>query len=176
MENRNCPNCGAPAKGEKCEYCGARIYASAAETNVGNARVFHQAYEQAEQVEELSLWGYYVKCLKNYANFNDRARRKEYWAFVLFNMIISFAVAFFGVMLFGEEYWDDVYGLDVLYLLYSLAVFIPSLAVLCRRFHDTGRSGWSWLWVFTIIGIVPVFIWLCSDSQYCENEYGPCPK
>jgi uncharacterized membrane protein YhaH (DUF805 family) len=60
--------------------------------------------------------------------------------------------------------------------LFNLAVFIPGIAVAVRRLHDTGRSGWWYLLVFTIIGIIPLIIWFASDSQPGTNQWGPNPK
>jgi len=125
---------------------------------------------QAKQSEELSLWEYYVSTiLKNYVNFKGRARRKEYWGFVLFNLIIIFALGFVGgIVGDGGEFFGSVY---------SLAVFLPGLAVLIRRLHDIGRSGWSWLFaLIPLVGWIIVLIWLCKDSQPGENKYGANPK
>ncbi len=111
---------------------------------------------------------WYVQALKRYAEFNGRARRTEFWMFVLFSVIIS-AVLRFVEGLFG--------GPGVLSGLYGLAVLIPSLAVSVRRLHDTGRSGW-WL----LIGLVPLagaivlLVFAVQDSQPGDNEYGPNPK
>ena len=76
---------------------------------------------------------WYLSVINNYAQFSGRARRKEYWMFILFNMIISYALQGL-VFVFGEE-------IGVLSTLYSLVVFIPSIAVTVRRLHDTGKSG-----------------------------------
>jgi len=164
-----CTKCGAevPENVKFCTKCGNSLQAGQSTSS---------SAPQAGQAEKLSLWEYYIKVLKNYADFKGRARRKEYWGFYLFNMIIAFAVSFLGGFIsgiFGDK--EGTLGV-VLYCLYGLAVFIPSLAVLVRRLHDIGKSGWNWLWVFTIIGIVPVLIWLCTDSYPVENEYGPDPK
>jgi len=103
---------------------------------------------------------WYIKVIKKYAVFSGRARRKEYWMFVLFNMLISFAINFIATSI----------RIPILGLLYQLAIFIPSIAVGVRRMHDTDRSGW-WL-LLPIVNLV----FLCEDSQTGENEYGPNPK
>jgi uncharacterized membrane protein YhaH (DUF805 family) len=103
---------------------------------------------------------YYIKVLQNYANFNGRARRSEYWYFVLFNFIISL-----GINLIGAAVDFDMLG-----NIYSLAVLIPSLAVAVRRMHDVGKSGW-----FILIPIYNLIL-ACTDSQAGDNEYGPNPK
>jgi uncharacterized membrane protein YhaH (DUF805 family) len=112
---------------------------------------------------------WYLEVLKKYAVFTGRARRKEYWMFFLFNIIIAFAIGlvfgFLGRMLgMGTTLSNLVSGV------YNLALLIPGIAVGVRRMHDSGRSGW-WL-------LVPLvnLVFLCQDSQPGENEYGANPK
>ena len=110
---------------------------------------------------------WYITVLKNYAVFSGRARRKEYWMFFLIIFLISIAISIVGAMM----------GAELLGMLYSLAVFIPSLAVAVRRLHDTGRSGWWFL--IALIPIVGAFIllyFLVKDSDEGENAYGENPK
>ena len=117
---------------------------------------------------------WYLKCLKQYADFNGRARRKEYWMFVLFNIIISFVLGLVD-RLFGT--FSSKAGIGILGVLYSLAVLIPGLAVTVRRLHDIGKSGWM-----ILIGLIPFIgtIWflvlMLLDSNPGENKYGPNPK
>ncbi|MBM6619150.1 DUF805 domain-containing protein [Bacillus suaedaesalsae] len=111
---------------------------------------------------------WYLKVLKNYVGFQGRARRKEYWMFTLFNVIVSIVLAIV----------EAITGLEsMLTGLYSLAVLLPSLAVSVRRLHDTGRSGW-WLLIslIPIIGAIVLLVFTVSDSQEGENQYGPNPK
>jgi uncharacterized membrane protein YhaH (DUF805 family) len=103
---------------------------------------------------------WYLEVLKKYAIFQGRARRKEYWMFFLFNMIITFAVGFVGGML----------KMTFLGSLYTLAVLVPSIAVGVRRMHDTDHSGW-WL-LLPIVNLV----FACTDGTPGPNEYGPSPK
>ena len=117
---------------------------------------------------------YFFYCLQHYADFNGRARRSEYWYFVLFNFIISFVIGFtFGVIA-GIL---DMPALDNPTYLWSLAVFFPGLAVSVRRLHDIGRSGW-WLLLSLIplVGAIILIIWCCFDSQPGANQYGSNPK
>ncbi len=110
---------------------------------------------------------------QHYADFNGRARRKEYWMFVLFNMIFAIAALVL----------DNILGIAMegnggpIYFLYALAVLIPGLAAAVRRLHDIGKSGWM-----ILIGLIPLIggIWLivllATDSNPGDNEYGPNPK
>ena len=103
---------------------------------------------------------YYFKVLNNYATFSGRARRKEYWMFFLFNMIFGFL---FGLVC-------GLLGVPDLAQLYSLAMFIPSIAVGVRRMHDVGKSGW-----FLLIPIYN-FILTVSEGEKQVNQYGADPK
>ena len=111
---------------------------------------------------------YWVGCWKKYATFNGRARRKEYWMFILFNMLVAF----------GVNVVDAVLGMEgLLGGLYSLAVLIPGWAVFTRRMHDIGKSGWWWLiGLVPVVGAIVLFVFMCKDSQPGDNAYGPNPK
>lgn len=110
---------------------------------------------------------WYLKVLKNYVGFEGRARRKEYWMFVLFNVIASVVLTILG----------SIIGIKtVLSGIYSLAVLLPSLAVVIRRLHDTGRSGWMILLsLIPLVGSIILLVFMCQDSQD-DNKYGPNPK
>ena len=111
---------------------------------------------------------YYITCMKKYATFDGRASRSEYWFFVLFNFIFSFAAQIVDGVLFG---------FTVLGAIYSLAMFIPSLAVTARRLHDTGRSGWMMLLsLIPLVGAIVVLVFLIQDSNAAGEKYGPSPK
>jgi uncharacterized membrane protein YhaH (DUF805 family) len=112
---------------------------------------------------------YYLEAWRKYAQFSGRARRPEYWYFVLFNFLITFGLGIIdGILPFTSE----GSGLGILGGLYSLAVLIPSLAVTIRRLHDTGRSGW-WVLISLIplIGFIILIVFLCSPSIHQENSY-----
>lgn len=113
---------------------------------------------------------WYLEVLRKYAQFGGRARRKEYWYFALFNIIISLTLGFIDR---STGNFDPEIGIGLLGGIYSLAVFIPSIAVTFRRLHDTGRSAW-WLLILLIpvIGIIVFLIFMLLDSNYEENEYG----
>ncbi len=104
------------------------------------------------------------KCLQNYTSFKGRARRKEYWWFYLFTLIVYIVTSTMDAMA-GTEYLFT--GLA------SLALFLPTLAVTVRRLHDIGRSGW---WIFiSIIPLIGVFIlifWLATNTQPLQNQWG----
>jgi uncharacterized membrane protein YhaH (DUF805 family) len=110
---------------------------------------------------------WYLGVLKKYAVFGGRARRKEYWFFVLFNVIISIAIGIVG----------GLTGAGLLGGVYTLAMLVPSIAVGVRRLHDSGRPGW-WLLVAVVplLGLIALFVLMVQDSEPGENQYGPNPK
>ncbi len=110
---------------------------------------------------------YYLNVWKNYVNFNGRARRKEYWMFVLFNLIIACLLLVVSALI----------GFPLLYAIYVLAVICPSLAVCVRRLHDIGKSGaWFFVTFVPVIGAIWLLVLLCKDSEPGENLYGSNPK
>jgi uncharacterized membrane protein YhaH (DUF805 family) len=117
---------------------------------------------------------WYLQALKKYAVFTGRARRKEYWFFVLFNIIISAALA---IVDYFTGTYSATYGMGLLGCLYTLGVLIPAIAVSVRRLHDTGRSGW-WLLLalIPVIGGIVLLVFMVFDSDPGENKYGPSPK
>jgi uncharacterized membrane protein YhaH (DUF805 family) len=110
---------------------------------------------------------WYLEVLKKYAVVSGRARRSEYWYFVLFNLIILIILTII----------DYAINSAILSTIYNLAVLIPSIAVGVRRLHDTNRTGW-WLLIglIPIIGWIVLIIFMVQDSQKGENQYGPNPK
>jgi len=117
---------------------------------------------------------WYFQVLKKYAVFKGRARRKEYWYFALFNIIVSLVLGVVDVLT-GSFSSED--GMGLLGAIYSLAILIPAIAVSVRRLHDTGRSGW-WLLIILIplIGAIILLFFTVQDSKPEENKYGPSPK
>jgi uncharacterized membrane protein YhaH (DUF805 family) len=111
---------------------------------------------------------WYLKVLNQYSDFKGRSRRKEYWMFVLINLIISVGLGFLDRSL-GTTY-GDLNEEGYIETFYGLAVLLPYLAVTARRMHDVGKSGWYML--------IPIynFILACTDSENGENEWGENPK
>ncbi len=104
----------------------------------------------------------FIGALKKYADFTGRARRKEYWMFILIYTIINIVLA--------------VLGLDIISGLVGLGLFIPTISVAARRLHDTGRSGWwQLIALIPVIGFIVLIIFLAQDS-HDANDYGANPK
>jgi len=116
---------------------------------------------------------WYLKVLKNYANFSGRARRTEYWMFTLFNFLIS-------LPLYGIDFFlisQGILPLPILILIYTLAIIIPSFAVLVRRLHDTDRVGWWFFISFVpLVGGLILLYFMLQDSTIGNNQFGENPK
>lgn len=111
---------------------------------------------------------WYIQVLTKYAEFKGRARRSEYWYFVLVNFSIS--ISLYVIDLFAGTF--GLFG-----ILYSIALLIPGLAVSIRRLHDTNRSGWNLLFaLIPIIGVIVLLIFLFENSTEGNNRYGTNPK
>ena len=127
---------------------------------------------------------WYLKVMRdNYANFNGRARRKEYWMYTLILtvlLIALMAIMFSALSLSDEtkiETGPSGYLTVLLLFVFLVVHFIPSLALTVRRLHDTGKSGWWYLIVFVpYLGNFVIFIFTLIDGDEGENKYGPNPK
>jgi uncharacterized membrane protein YhaH (DUF805 family) len=103
-------------------------------------------------------------CFSKYANFDDRAPRSEYWWFYLFGVLLQWISSFIAFGGFGLS--------DVLSGVAFLAIAFPTMAVGARRLHDIDKSGWNQLWAFTIIGMIPLIIWFCTEGTKEANKFG----
>ena len=127
----------------------------------------------------------YLKVIKeNYVNFNGRARRKEFWMFLLF-LIIIVTICIILDNILGTVLTVDAgpvgIGLIVLpcgwlFFLCGIFHFLPALSVLVRRLHDVGKSGWWYFIVFIPIVNFWLLYLLCRDGDHGENSYGNNPK
>jgi uncharacterized membrane protein YhaH (DUF805 family) len=123
---------------------------------------------------------WYLRVLKKYAVFSGRARRKEYWYFILFSIIIMIILSIFDVMLGNSSSVFEarrLYDMNRLEDIYALIVLLPTIAVSVRRLHDTNHSGW-WLLIVLIplIGIIVFLIFAVQNSKPGTNKYGVNPK
>ena len=122
---------------------------------------------------------WYLRVMRdNYANFNGRARRKEYWMFTLFFMLFLLVPSFVFGLLIGMFASETVLisGGIILAALYFIHL-VPALAVTVRRLHDTGKSGWLYLLaLIPYIGSLIIFIFTVIKGDRGDNKYGPDPK
>ncbi len=112
-------------------------------------------------------------CLSKYVDFTGRARRSEFWYFVLFNLIVQVVASILDNAA-GTDF-DSANG-GVISTLATLGMLLPSIAVSARRLHDIGKSGWWQLMgIIPILGWVLVIIWYATNTKPGANQYGPDP-
>jgi uncharacterized membrane protein YhaH (DUF805 family) len=120
---------------------------------------------------------YWLMAFKKYATFTGRARRSEYWYFALMNFLITLVlyVLVFVSAAAGSGLFAMIFG--ALIFIYMLGSIVPSLAVLVRRLHDSGKSGWYYfVSLIPLAGPIWLLVLLATDSTPGDNEYGPNPK
>lgn len=117
---------------------------------------------------------WYLKVLRQYGDFKGRARRKEYWMFLLFNLMFSLVALVLDNAL-NLNYTGSEFG--PIYIAYGFGMIIPQIAAVVRRLHDIGKPGWM-----ILVGLIPFIggFWLIfllvKDSDPGDNQYGPNPK
>lgn len=116
---------------------------------------------------------WYLGVFRKYARFSGRARRREYWTFFLFNLLIAIALGALDAVI-GT---GGASGIGLLGGLYALAALVPGIAVAVRRLHDTHRSGWWLLIAFVpIVGAIVLLVFLATAGDAGSNAYGEDPK
>lgn len=163
--DKYCPTCGAEPdpKAVICVKCGCAL------------KSFQSSIKKQKQVsvnKNINTFNEAVViCLNKYGDFTGRACRAEYWYWRLLMFLVY--IAFWGFMSIIDYDEDPA----AIYLIWCLAMLLPSLAVTVRRLHDIGKSGW-WYFIalIPIIGVILLLIWLCRDGVSNMNEYGVNPK
>lgn len=115
--------------------------------------------------------------MKNYANFNGRARRAEYWYFALANFIVI--IPFYIIGITGAA--TESTGLSILgfaiYGIVALGTLVPGLAVAVRRLHDLNKSGWYYfIALIPLVGPIILLVWFFTEGDRFSNNYGDDPK
>lgn len=111
---------------------------------------------------------WFIGALKKYADFSGRARRTEFWMYVLFYMIFVVVLAVI----------EAVIGLPgILTVIYTLGLLVPTISVTVRRLHDTDRSGW-WILIglVPLIGAIVLLVFYFMEGTDGDNQFGPNPK
>jgi uncharacterized membrane protein YhaH (DUF805 family) len=111
--------------------------------------------------------------LTQYATFSGRARRAEYWWFVLFEVLVGIVAGILDAIL-GTDFGS---GSGVISLLVTLALLLPGIAVTVRRLHDTDRTGW-WILIALVpfAGFIVLLVFTVMDGTPGPNRFGASPK
>jgi len=139
--------------------------------------------------ERLSMWGYFLKAVRMSFNGNGRARRLEYWSFVLFQLLVLGVPALIAALVVGafadqsytsgsDSGFEVVGGLLLLVVGLAWLALIPArITIMVRRLHDVGMSGWLYLLVILpYIGDLFLLVVSLIPGQDRANQYGPNPK
>ena len=137
-------------------------------------------------VDNQSMWQFFTRALtERYVQFTGRARRKEYWSYVLFWVIVFFVVGIIGLVIdfavgnlsSGSDARPMPIVLGVLLVIYYLGTILPGLAVTIRRLHDIGLSGWLVLiMLIPYIGGIAILVMMVLPTSFGPNKHGPAPK
>lgn len=115
----------------------------------------------------MSMQDAIASVFRNYATFNGRARRSEFWYFALFQVLVAVATTLI----------DKALGGSIISLIGTIALFLPGLAVSVRRLHDLDKTGWWYLIAFLpIIGGLVLLFWFCGEGTNGDNRFGQDPK
>ena len=118
---------------------------------------------------------------RRYFDFSGRSRRKEYWMFTLFMLIIAFGIFLIGGLFSGSaiEAGETSATAGIAFILFAIFIclsVIPSIAVTVRRLHDQDRSGWWWWIQFIPFGSLVLLVFMCLDGTPGQNRFGPDPQ
>jgi uncharacterized membrane protein YhaH (DUF805 family) len=114
----------------------------------------------------MNFWQAIASGFSNYVTFSGRAARSEYWYWVLFAILGGIAAAIVDATTDG----------NFTEAIFNLATFLPSIALVVRRLHDTDRSGWWFFLIFIpLVGAVILIVWFCTIGTRGPNRFGADP-
>tara|TARA_B100000586_G_C19934407_1_gene352796 strand:- start:48 stop:503 length:456 start_codon:yes stop_codon:yes gene_type:complete len=113
--------------------------------------------------------------MNNYANWDGRASRSEYWWFFLFTVILQFIALAIDITVLGYDFTDPA-AIQMVGMIVGLALFLPALCVIVRRLHDLGKSGlWFWIIFIPLLGIIVFLVFMATEGEQLPNQYGDVP-
>jgi uncharacterized membrane protein YhaH (DUF805 family) len=126
---------------------------------------------QSDSAEDMGFGGAIVTGFRKYVDFTGRARRKEYWFWVLFYVLALTALLIIDGIIVGAGGHAAVFT-----MLGSLAFCLPTIAVAVRRLHDTDHSGWMYfIMLVPLVGIIIFIVFMCKRGTAGPNRFGPDP-
>ncbi len=158
-----CRSCGVVLQegSQFCQACGTAINIDSGLNHQPSTAIYQQSMQN-----EMNLVSAFTRVVfENYANFKGRASKAEFWWYILASLLLGALAGVIGAILKTEA----------INALLNIALFLPGIAVTVRRLHDTNRSGWWYLLVLTIIGLIPLLIWFIQKSDQQENRFGAVP-
>jgi uncharacterized membrane protein YhaH (DUF805 family) len=127
-----------------------------------------------DEAAVMGIWEAVKSAFGQYVTFAGRARRAEFWWFMLFVFLVSVGADLFDVAIFRPLAWHGAAG--PIASLWALATLLPNISVSVRRLHDLDRSGrWCWLWFVPIVGFILLLIWFASRGTDGSNRFGGDP-
>lgn len=176
-----CSKCGTQIiqQAQFCSGCGTPTIASQPSAQAPGPYVYVSQQPnyiaQGRTAAPMSFGEAVSSFFGNYANFNGRARRSEYW---FANLLVSLISLFLFLLdYFNASYYTDFTFFTAIYWIWVLAVFLPSLSLSVRRLHDVGRKGtYMWMALIPFAGGIILLIEFLKDSQPGANQFGPSKK
>ena len=144
------------------------------EAEDGSARNIVLSPPGTDGILEGNVWDYFRQAMRKYVDGEGRARRKEYWSFVLFKILIILAALSIDIALnhvIGREAYFGAFTVVAV-----IIFFLPSITVSIRRLHDVGLTGWLYLLNFLPFGELFMFVIALIPSQKTTNTHGNYPK
>ena len=120
----------------------------------------------------------FLEAVKSYFvrwnDFKGRSSRSEYWWAILFTNIANIVL---NMLLTTLQQSESVITLVLLLLILGLLLFmlVAIFSLIARRLHDVNKSGWWYLLVFTIIGMIPLLYWFVQKGDEADNRFGSDP-
>ena len=165
-----CGKCGTPRNPDNsyCTSCGAVLPGPGHNTESPHNSGRPRMYQGSANNEPIAMR--FVESIefayRNYARFEGRASRSEFWYWALYNVTCTIGLALI-IAIVGED-------LAWLLPLFLVAHIVPNIARIVRRLHDTGRAGtYLFISLIPLVGNVLLTIWLCEKSQLAANRFGP---
>jgi uncharacterized membrane protein YhaH (DUF805 family) len=163
-----CSQCGTELDNlaKFCSSCGNQISNKSEKTDSVKRTLASGVLYQAKALTFTESIG---ACYSKFFEFSGRASRSEYWWFYLFTILLTWGAKLVATITMPEDE-TAVFAGPVLQSAVLFAT-LPTYSALVRRLHDVGKSGWNILWLFTIVGVIPLMIWLCREGEETQNDY-----